>query len=78
MKRNSHQWAIRFINILSIDKNINVKVILDELEAFKIALNESTVGDSIIVFFENIDPLESLIKFNQETDEKLGNIANSN
>lgn len=64
--------------ILSIDKNINVKVILDELEAFKIALNESTVGDSIIVFFENIDPLESLIKFNQETDEKLGNIANSN
>ena len=64
--------------ILSIDKNINLKVILDELEAFKIALNESKVGDSIIVFFENIDPLESLIKFNQETDEKLGNIVNSN
>ena len=36
--------------ILKSNKNANVKIILDEVEALKEAINESVKGDIIIVF----------------------------
>ena len=51
---------------------------LDEVEALQLALDESVRGDTIIVFFEELSPLVNLIKSNQENDENLGNVVNSN
>ena len=59
-------------------ENANVKIVLDEVEALQLALDESVRGDTIIVFFEELSPLVNLIKSNQENDENLGNVVNSN
>ena len=37
----------------------------------------SIPGDTIIVFFEKLQPLLDFIKTNQSDDENLGNVANS-
>ena len=36
-------------------------MVLDEVEAFKEAIREATIGDSIIVFYEKIEPLIEVI-----------------
>lgn len=64
--------------ILLSKENANVKIVLDEVEALQLALDESVRGDTIIVFFEELSPLVNLIKSNQENDENLGNVVNSN
>lgn len=64
--------------ILEINKNANIKIILNEVEALKVALNESSRGDVIIVFFEKLNPLVEFIKSTQENYAKLGKVVNSN
>lgn len=64
--------------ILSINRNKNIKVVLDEVEALKIALNDSKAGDAIIVFYEKLEPLVSFINSIQCNDENLGSVVNSN
>ena len=59
-------------------KNINAEIILDEVEALKVALENSMPGDTVIVFFEKLDPLIEVINSNQYDDENLGNVVNSN
>ncbi len=41
--------------------NIEVEVIYDEVEAFNKALNSSKEGDTLIVFFEKINPLKEIL-----------------
>lgn len=64
--------------ILEINKNANIKIILNEVEALKVALNEASGGDIIIVFFEKFKPLVEFIESIQEDDTNLGNVVNSN
>lgn len=64
--------------ILEINKNANIKIILNEVEALKVALNEASRGDIIIVFFEKFKPLVEFIESIQEDDTNLGNVVNSN
>ena len=45
----------------SCNKYVSVKIVLDEVEAFKEAIREATIGDSIIVFYEKIEPLIEVI-----------------
>ncbi|WP_125153322.1 cyanophycin synthetase [Clostridium rectalis] len=40
----------------------NIKVILDEKEALKVAINNSKKGDLIIIFFEKYEPLLKIVK----------------
>ena len=47
------------------------------MKALEVAFNESIPGDTIIVFFEKLQPLLDFIKTNQSDDENLGNVANS-
>ncbi|AYE34717.1 cyanophycin synthetase [Clostridium septicum] len=42
--------------------NVPSKIILNEVEAFKTALKESYKGDTIVVFFEKLNPLLEVIK----------------
>lgn len=64
--------------IVSNNDNIKVRIILDEVEALKFALKNSVPGDTIIVFFEKLDPLVKFINSNQCNDENLDNVVNSN
>lgn len=48
--------------ILKTNKNANVKVCLDEVEALKYAINISNKDDIIIVFYEKLDLLLEFIK----------------
>lgn len=64
--------------ILEINKDANIKIILNEVEALKVALNEASRGDIIIVFFEKFKPLVEFIESIQEDDTNLGNVVNSN
>jgi len=43
-------------------KKINVKIILDEKEALKAALNLAKPGDIVIIFFEKAEPLIEIMK----------------
>lgn len=51
--------------ILKINKNANLKVCLDEVEALKYALNISNKDDIIVVFYEKLDLLLDFIKSEQ-------------
>lgn len=64
--------------IVNKNEDIEVRIILDELEAVKCALENSDLGDTIIVFFEKLDPLVKFINSNQCNDKNLGNVVNSN
>ena len=55
---------------------MDFKVILDEVKALERAYVESTPGDMIIVFFEELEPLVEFIKSNKTANENVGNIAN--
>ena len=55
---------------------MDFKVILDEVKALERAYVESTPGDMIIVFFEELEPLVEFIKSNKTFNENVGNIAN--
>lgn len=55
----------------------NVKVILDEVEAFKEAMNESSIGDSIIVFYERLEPLLQFIDDIKESDNETNGEVSS-
>ncbi len=63
--------------VLESKNNIKARIILDEVKALEVAFNESIPGDTIIVFFEKLQPLLDFIKTNQSDDENLGNVANS-
>lgn len=52
-----------------------VKIVLDEVEAFKLAFNECNEGDILIIFYENIEPLLELLK-QYELEQKKLNLAN--
>ena len=58
------------------NSNMDFKVILDEVKALERAYVESTPGDMIIVFFEELEPLVEFIKSNKTVNENVGNIAN--
>lgn len=45
----------------SYKENINSKIVLNEVEALREAIKEANVGDSIIVFYEKIEPLIEVI-----------------
>lgn len=64
--------------ILSVNENSNIKIILDEVQALQEALEEASDGDVVIVFFEKLNPLLDFIKSNQDNDENLGSVVNSN
>lgn len=51
------------------------KLVLDEVEALKYALDSSVIGDTIIVFYEELEPLVELIKEYKYECDKL-NLAN--
>ena len=54
----------RFIQkgVISSQNKIQSKIILDEKEAFKRALIEAKSGDTIIVFYEEMEPLIEIMK----------------
>lgn len=58
-------------SIVNNNKNIFIKVFLDEVEALKCALDASDEGDIIVVFYEELEPLLELIK--KESSLKLTN-----
>ena len=58
--------------VKSSHKKMQSKIILDEIDAFKRAMIEAKVGDTIIVFFEEIEPLIEIIK-----NDYSNNIENS-
>lgn len=60
-------------SIIKNNKNSDLKVCLDEVEALKYALNASFEGDTIVVFYEKLEPLLELIK-----KKDLQNILNEN
>lgn len=49
-------------SILSKKRNADVKICLDEVEALKLALDISDEGDTIVVFYEKLEPLLELIE----------------
>ena len=61
--------------IKSSHNKIQSKIILDEKEAFRKAMDEAKVGDTIVVFYEEIEPLIEIIKNDYlkviEADDKL-------
>ena len=62
--------------ILEVTSLENVEVILDELTAFKAAINSCNPGDVLIAFYEELDPLVQVLKdYDIEEDDKL-NLAN--
>ncbi|MBM6839643.1 cyanophycin synthetase, partial [Clostridium saudiense] len=44
------------LGIDSYNKDTNTKIVLDEVEALRDAIKEANIGDSIIVFYEKINP----------------------
>lgn len=64
--------------VLEVNKNANLNIVLDEVEALQMALNESSKGDIVIVFFERLSPLIDYIKSDKNNDTDLGNVVNSN
>lgn len=60
----------------AIDK-ANIKVILDEVEAFKEAISESNRGDSIIVFYERLEPLLNVIATIGENSNQIDDEVSS-
>ena len=60
--REKGEMANLLLNaVLKENKNIDVKVIINEVEALKEALKVSKKNDTIIVFYENIEPLREII-----------------
>ena len=51
--------------ILKINKNANLKICLDEVEALKYAIDISNKDDIIVVFYEKLDLLLDFIKEEQ-------------
>lgn len=48
--------------VLRAEKNKNYEICLDELDAFKKALDFCAPGDMVVMFYENLEPLLELIK----------------
>jgi cyanophycin synthetase len=48
--------------VVNTEKNMDLKICLDEAEALKHAIKVSRKGDIIIVFYEKLDPLLDIIK----------------
>ena len=59
----------------SSGNNVNSRIILNEVEALREAINTSKSGDTVIVFYENLDPLVDVIKEYTSEEESL-NLAN--
>lgn len=49
--------------VLSLNKKIDLKIILNEVDAFKQAIIDAEVGDTVIVFFEKMTPLLKVIDY---------------
>lgn len=64
--------------VLEVNKNANVNIVLDEVTALQMVLEEASEGDVVIVFFEKLEPLVSYIKSNKNIEAGLGNVVNSN
>lgn len=52
-----------------------IEIVLDEVEAFKLAFNECNEGDILIIFYEKIEPLLEVLK-QYELEQKKLNLAN--
>ena len=52
-----------------------VEIVLDEVEAFKLAFNECNEGDILIIFYEKIEPLLEVLR-QYELEQKKLNLAN--
>lgn len=61
---------------LNANKNANVQIYLDEVEAVEQALKISSQGDIIIVFYEELEPIIELINNKKRTKELDLNLAN--
>ena len=64
-RRGRKKGEVAEILKVGIDKNKrkgNVKVCLDEIEAFKIALSKSKPSDIVVVFYEDLNSMEEVIK----------------
>lgn len=64
--------------VINKNSKANVRICLDEAEALKVALKEAKSGDTVIVFFENIEPLKNIINVTDTNESNLGNVVNSN
>mgnify|MGYP000207149237 CR=1 FL=1 len=58
--------------VLQVNKDSDLKVILDEVEAFRTALMEAKRGDTVIVFFEKRKPLLEVIEYFRKEQEENG------
>lgn len=56
-------------SILKTNKNANLKICLDEVQALKYAIDMSNKGDMIVVFYEKLDSLLEFI--NEEPNKQL-------
>ncbi|MGG7176947.1 cyanophycin synthetase [Clostridium paraputrificum] len=61
--------------IRNVNNKNKSKVVLDECDAFREAINNSSSGDIIIVFYECLEPLLDIIKEYNSIDNNL-NLAN--
>jgi cyanophycin synthetase len=57
--------------ILKVNKNANLMICLDEVEALKSAIDISNKGDTIVVFYEKLDLLLELISKEQIDQAKV-------
>lgn len=64
--------------VVTVKSNFDYKIILDEGEALKHALKEASRGDTVIVFYEDQEPLIKIIEDNNSITEQLGTVVNSN
>ena len=62
--------------IYSFNEEANVKMVLNEVDALKEAIKEANIGDSIIVFYEKIEPLIELISKLEDRND-VNNVINS-
>lgn len=62
--------------INSVDYKSSVKIILDEVEAFKEAILKVNPGDSVIVFYEKLEPLVEIINnLNKDENTSIDEIS---
>lgn len=64
--------------VIGVKSDFDYKIILHEDEALKYALKEASQGDTIIVFYEDQEPLIKIIEDNNRIIEQLGTVVNSN
>lgn len=61
---------------LEVNKNCDIKIILNELEAFKYALNQAEKNDTVIVFFEKLEPLIDFFNEKSNYSKNIESVVN--